>query len=37
MTTNWDKLDFERIRDYFALFDREKDFDGLLRLADPSR
>ena len=37
MTANWDKLDLERIRGYFALFDREKDFDGLLHLADPNR
>lgn len=36
MTNNWDKLDFERIRSYFALFDREREFNGLLRLADPN-
>jgi hypothetical protein len=37
MTNNWGTLDFERVRSYFALFDREKDFDGLVRLADPDR
>ena len=37
MTANWAKLDFDNVRAYFALFDRERDFDGLLRLADPHR
>lgn len=35
LKANWDKLDLQRIRDYFRLFDREKDLDGLLCLADP--
>lgn len=32
---NWDRLDLQRLRDYFRLFDRENDLDTLLRLADP--
>ncbi|HET6906231.1 MAG TPA: nucleotidyl transferase AbiEii/AbiGii toxin family protein [Rhodanobacteraceae bacterium] len=33
---NWDKLDLQRLRDYFRLFDRENDLDTLLRLAAPN-
>ncbi|MGA9341955.1 MAG: nucleotidyl transferase AbiEii/AbiGii toxin family protein [Rhodanobacteraceae bacterium] len=35
LKANWGRLDLDRIRGYFVLFDREKDFDGLLRLAAP--
>ncbi|MBN8726231.1 MAG: nucleotidyltransferase [Xanthomonadales bacterium] len=36
MTNNWDTLDFDKVRQYFGLFKRERDFDGLRRLADPN-
>ncbi|HJU07810.1 MAG TPA: nucleotidyl transferase AbiEii/AbiGii toxin family protein [Rhodanobacteraceae bacterium] len=37
LKANWGKLDLERVRNYFRLFNRENDLDGLLRLADPNR
>lgn len=35
LAANWGKLDLERVRSYFKLFDHEKDFDRALGLAAP--
>jgi predicted nucleotidyltransferase len=35
IAANWGRLDLERIRSYFRLFDHEKDFDRALDLAAP--
>jgi predicted nucleotidyltransferase len=32
LTANWGKIDLQRIREYYALFGRENDLDGLLKL-----
>ncbi len=34
---NWGKLDLERVHRYFALFQREKDYDDILRIVAASR
>lgn len=36
MTNNWETLDFDKVRHYFEMFKRERDFDGIRRLADPN-
>jgi predicted nucleotidyltransferase len=35
IAANWGKLDLERVRSYFSLFDHEKDFDRAIGLAAP--
>lgn len=32
LTANWGKIDLQRVREYYALFDRENDLDRLLKL-----
>lgn len=35
LAANWGKLDLDRIRSHFRLFDREQDFERALRLVEP--
>ena len=35
LQANWGRLDLDRLRGYFGLFDREKDLDRFLELAAP--
>ncbi len=37
LTANWDKIDLDRIRGYYALFHREHELDRLLRLVSGNR